>query len=117
MKGYYEGPGVGSVIFMTIFVAGLIGALASFGNISISLTGQPQIDSLSNQLVECHTQLDEKCSPCPEVQCQESNWLTTPFTFLFGIVVGFLYSMFFGEDTKKVLAKRLLKEVKKNERD
>lgn len=114
MKGYIDYD-VWIRVFSILIIFGLVFLWVNQfgGNITISVTGQPTIDSLSYQLTVCQEKLGVKCEPCPDIKCIESN----PFPeftvgMIFGMILGFIYFLWFGEGTKKWMLKRLKKKSK-----
>ena len=114
MRGYCEGPNIGSIVFILIFIGLYTWVQISFGVITISVTGQPQITNLQIQLNNCQAELEEKCDPCPECECKNPSIVSDFFLIVFGGIIGFIYFLFFGEDLKKWLLRRWTPEDQKN---
>ena len=83
------------------------------GNISISVTGQPQINDLEHRLNNCNEDLKKKCDPCPECECKNPSIVSDFVLIVFGGIIGFIYFLFFGEDLKQWLLRRWQPEDKK----
>ena len=113
MKGYYGRISIGwSAIFAFVMFMTFLLFTSGLGYVTFSVTGQPIIDGLNQQLSDCFVELEMKCEPCPECQC--GDWLENVGFLLLGMLFGFIYFTFWGEDLKNYLIKKWTgKEVKK----
>ena len=102
MKGHLTG--------LTVFVCVVIAMVVFFamaimtGYITVQVTGQPTIDSLTHQLTACQTELTTKCPVCPPCPiCGGLEWFGG---VIVGVIIGFFFFLLYGKDLKEYLMKK-----------
>ena len=114
MKGYGEFDFIKPLIITTLFIGFFMWLQFASGQITIQVTGQPTIDSLTEQLVVSQSALEictEKVTPECVCSCDTNGSYITGF--LFGLVVGFFGLFYFIYMVKPWLTEKIKEKMSK----
>lgn len=118
MKGKITSWELVVVLSFALFVTMLFNM--NFGCMSIQVTGQPQINTLTGQLNQCQGDLASAkeakqavCAPCTS----DPGWWTLFYGILFGFAIGFVVAVYFMMVIMPQWKDRILKKHEKEVRE